>query len=83
MTVTASAPKPGWNNPLVAADRCDKCGSQAYIRATLLTGGELLFCAHHGKQYGPELIRDKAQLYSEVSKLQELVRQNESTFERG
>ncbi len=32
---------------LVAADRCDVCGAQAYIRVELETG-ELLFCAHHG-----------------------------------
>jgi hypothetical protein len=34
---------------LTAADRCDACGAQAYIRVTLPTG-ELLFCAHHGKE---------------------------------
>jgi hypothetical protein len=33
---------------LTAADRCDVCGAQAYIRVSLATG-ELLFCAHHGK----------------------------------
>jgi hypothetical protein len=33
---------------LSALDRCDVCGAQAYIRASLATG-ELLFCAHHGK----------------------------------
>jgi hypothetical protein len=33
---------------LNAADRCDVCGAQAYIRVSLATG-ELLFCAHHGK----------------------------------
>ena len=32
---------------LSAADRCDVCGAQAYIRASLASG-ELLFCAHHG-----------------------------------
>ena len=38
-----------------AADRCDRCGAQAYVRATLPGGGELLFCAHHGKQYADKL----------------------------
>jgi hypothetical protein len=33
---------------LNAADRCDVCGAQAYIKVSLATG-ELLFCAHHGK----------------------------------
>jgi hypothetical protein len=35
---------------LTAADRCDRCGAQAYVRA-LLVSGELLFCAHHAKQH--------------------------------
>ena len=37
--------------PLNALDRCDRCGAQAYVRAVLLNGGELMFCAHHGKEY--------------------------------
>lgn len=40
--------------PLNALDRCDRCGAQAYVRATL-AGGELLFCAHHGKEYAEKL----------------------------
>jgi hypothetical protein len=31
---------------LNAHDRCDSCGAQAYVRATL-EFGELLFCLHH------------------------------------
>ena len=31
---------------LTAADRCDRCGAQAYVRATLDSGFDLLFCAH-------------------------------------
>ena len=38
-----------------ALDRCDRCGAQAYVRATLATGGELMFCAHHGKEYAEKL----------------------------
>ena len=41
--------------PLNAADRCDRCGAQAYIRATLVSGGELLFCAHHGRAHEERL----------------------------
>jgi hypothetical protein len=40
---------------LVVADRCDRCSAQAYVRATLHAGGELLFCAHHGTQHLPAL----------------------------
>jgi hypothetical protein len=35
------------NPTLQAADRCDVCGAQAYIRVEMEVG-ELLFCAHHG-----------------------------------
>lgn len=32
-------------NPLTAADRCDRCGAQAYVKVTGVSGS-LLFCAH-------------------------------------
>ena len=41
--------------PLTAQDRCDRCGAQAYIRVTLASGGELLFCAHHGRAHESKL----------------------------
>ena len=49
MTQTLLAP-----SDLTAMDRCDRCGAQAFFRAVLTTG-ELLFCAHHGRQYGDQL----------------------------
>lgn len=39
---------------LTAADRCDSCGAQAYIRA-VVNDVELLFCAHHGKKHEEKL----------------------------
>lgn len=42
---------------LGALDRCDRCGAQAYVRA-VLAAGELLFCAHHGREYGEKLARE-------------------------
>lgn len=48
-----------------AADRCDRCGAQAYVRATLPGGGELMFCAHHGKQYADRLKQLDADLLDE------------------
>ena len=41
--------------PLTAADRCDRCGAQAYIRVTMPSGGELLFCGHHGRAHETKL----------------------------
>ena len=37
-----------------AADRCDRCGAQAFVRA-VLASGELTFCAHHGRAYASAL----------------------------
>ncbi len=36
---------------LTAADRCDRCGAQAYVRARLADGLQLHFCAHHGRAH--------------------------------
>jgi hypothetical protein len=55
--------------PLNALDRCDRCGAQAYLRVTLASGGELLFCAHHGKKYEDSLRDIAADIYDETSKL--------------
>jgi hypothetical protein len=57
--------------PLNAVDRCDRCGAQAYVRATLLNGGELLFCAHHAKEYSERLKSVAANIQDETSKLVE------------
>ena len=40
---------------LSAADRCDRCGAQAYLRVQLQSGGELHFCAHHAREHGDKL----------------------------
>ncbi len=40
---------------LTVADRCDRCGAQAYVRVMLGEGLELLFCAHHGRKYDEKL----------------------------
>ncbi len=39
--------------PLTVADRCDRCGAQAYVRV-FMPGGELLFCAHHAREHAPK-----------------------------
>lgn len=36
-------------NPLKKAERCDRCGAQAFMRATGRSG-MLLFCGHHGRK---------------------------------
>ncbi len=51
------------------ADRCDRCGAQAYLRVVLLSGGELLFCAHHGRKFEPELKKIAAEIQDETERL--------------
>lgn len=50
MTATVTPPAPA----LTAADRCDRCGAQAFVRV-VLSSGDLLFCAHHAKAYEDKL----------------------------
>lgn len=45
MEATIEAPP----RTLTAQERCDRCGSQAYL-AVEVGGVELLFCAHHAKK---------------------------------
>jgi len=55
--------------PLNSLDRCDRCGAQAYVRAILISGGQLLFCAHHGKAYAEGLKSVVATIQDESEKL--------------
>ena len=63
---TATAPTAA---PLTAIDRCDRCGAQAYLRVQLKSGGELLFCAHHGRKFEPELKKIAADIQDETDRL--------------
>lgn len=40
---------------MLATDRCDRCGAQAYAFA-ILDAAELLFCAYHWREHGPAII---------------------------
>ena len=55
--------------PLTASDRCDRCGAQAYLRVTLPSGGELLFCGHHGRAYEDKLKQVALNIHDETAKL--------------
>jgi hypothetical protein len=56
---------------LTAADRCDRCGAQAYVRVTLAGGAELLFCAHHGRVHADALRRVATDVQDESDRLTE------------
>jgi len=62
---TAVAP----GSALTTADRCDRCGAQAYLRVELQTGGELLFCAHHAREHGDKLKEIAVTVIDETHKL--------------
>lgn len=62
---TAVAP----STPLTAVDRCDRCGSQAYLRVELRGGGDLLFCAHHAREHGDKLREIAVSVHDETEKL--------------
>ncbi len=55
---------------LTAADRCDRCGAQAYLRVQLAGGGELLFCAHHARQHGERLREVAITIQDETERLE-------------
>lgn len=57
---------------LTSADRCDRCGARAYFRAVLASGGELLFCAHHGRKHLPALQDRCREIIDETDRLAEV-----------
>ena len=52
-----------------STDRCDACGAQAYIGATV-NGTELIYCAHHGKKYAAKLKTMASTWYDETHLLE-------------
>ena len=56
---------------LSAADRCDRCGAQAYLRARLVNGGARLFCAHPGREHLPQLQEKASEIHDESDRLVE------------
>lgn len=55
---------------LTAADRCDRCGAQAFIRARLGSDQDLLFCAHHGREHLDKLNEIAEEVIDETDRLQ-------------
>lgn len=55
---------------LTLHDRCDACGSAAYVRVTSPDGHSLHWCGHHHRKHGPH-IPETWKLYSELRRLDE------------
>lgn len=53
---------------LTAADRCDACGAQGYVRVTM-PFGELIFCAHHGRKHAHALAEVATHIQDESDRL--------------
>lgn len=54
---------------LTAVDRCDRCGARAYVRVLLPSRLELLFCAHHHRQYASALATIAVEIRDETTRL--------------
>jgi hypothetical protein len=65
MTAPAIAPRtcPTFNS----SDRCDRCGARAKVQVILPSGGELVFCIHHGRRYELALLGSGADFRTIVS----------------
>ena len=55
--------------PLSGHDLCDRCGAQAYVRVVLPGAGELLFCAHHGREHADALAKVAVEIQDETGRL--------------
>jgi ribosomal protein S14 len=61
---------PDTSTPLTAQDRCDRCGAQAYVRAVLPGGGDLLFCRHHARAHADRLREVAVSVLDESDRLE-------------
>ena len=68
-TTTRPVPTAAATPTLTLADRCDSCGAQAFLRATMPSGSTLLFCGHHGNAHRASLLVAGASLQDETERL--------------
>jgi len=65
---------------LTAADRCDRCGSQAFVEVLLSIskrlkrGGILQLCAHHADQYLDDIKPLASTIFDERYRLAEAIK---------
>ena len=69
-TLEAPALKEELSDTLTVSDRCDGCGSQAYVRIEFnQKGHDLLFCSHHFNSYFVKLSKLDVTVINETHKL--------------
>jgi hypothetical protein len=54
---------------LTANDRCDKCGSQAYVLVIFPEDKALMFCSHHWNENSAKLLEVAVDIIDETDKL--------------
>ena len=69
-TQTTTLETDGADAPLTGLDRCDSCGAQAYVRATMASG-TLLFCAHHAAKHREAMQPLAIAWHDETARLEE------------
>jgi hypothetical protein len=57
---------------LTTLDRCDRCGARAYVRVLLPSRLELMFCAHHSRQYASALAEIAVEIQDETERLAQI-----------
>lgn len=70
---TSTVEAPTTTAQLTRQDRCDRCGAQAFVKATLPSadGLELLFCGHHFRDHEPKLVAVGATILDERHRIDE------------
>lgn len=55
---------------LTNQDRCDRCGSQAYVHVVLPSGHDLMFCGHHWIENRDKItVLEDVLIHSELDRL--------------
>lgn len=54
---------------LTAADRCDRCGAQAYYLVVMPGGADLVFCRHHGQAYEERLHKVAVEVVDQTDRM--------------
>lgn len=69
-TTQVTEKEPAKSDQLKVQDRCDRCGSQAFILA-VNEDHDLMFCNHHGKEFSDALVMQGFIIIDESYKLNE------------
>jgi hypothetical protein len=46
-------------------ERCDRCAAAGKLHITLASGGQLVFCGHHGNRHTDDILRQARHIAAE------------------